>query len=341
VVPATSRFSCPDIGLLRRCQDRAKSGNTPDIATPRPGVNHFARHARTCAWGSSRTTRGDAEAGLGPRAPGGKGCREGLGRSGTDWLRSARFASQAACQQIPADKVTKGCTVADFGTQRMNMVESQVRPSDVTDRHLMRVMQGLAREDFIPAWGRSVAYADEDVAVTRAAGGHGARHLLAPRVLAKLIQAAEVAASDRVLDVGCATGYSTAVLAGLASDVTGLEEDAGLAGSARAALQVVKSGATIQFGPLAHGWSAGAPYDVILLNGSIPAVPTSLLDQLRDGGRLVAIVTGASGAGRTQDTVTGTALVYTKRGVTISSRIVFDAGAPRLPGFGHVPGFVF
>jgi protein-L-isoaspartate(D-aspartate) O-methyltransferase len=223
-------------------------------------------------------------------------------------------------------------SVADFDMQRLNMVESQVRPSDVTDRRLMRAMLDLPREAFVPVWARAIAYSDEDVAVSRNRGGRPARTMLAPRTLAKLIQAAEVQGGDRVLDIGCATGYSTAVLAHLAGEVIGLEEDVDLAVAARAALQAARlTNARIEQGALPQGWVAAAPYDVILMNGGVSEVPGNLLAQLKDGGRLVAVITRSGNF--------GTARVQTKRGGASSQKTAFDAGASPLPGFEAVAAF--
>lgn len=224
--------------------------------------------------------------------------------------------------------------VTDFDTQRLNMVESQVRPSDVTDRHLMRAMSAVPRELFVPPASRSIAYADEDIRVTPGSAGAAPRALLAPRVLAKLIQAAEIVDTDRVLDIGCATGYSTALLSRLAAEVIGLEADETLAASARAALVTLSiSSARIEHGPLNKGWPAAAPYDVILLNGAVPAVPAALLQQLAEGGRLVAIVTDKG--------MLGSVKVHVKRGAATSVRAAFDAGAHILPGFDISTGFRF
>ena len=224
--------------------------------------------------------------------------------------------------------------MADFGTQRLNMVESQVRPSDVTDRRLMHAMLDLPRELFVPDWGRAVAYADENVPVSHGTSRLASRTLLAPRTLAKLIQSAEIQVGDRVLDIACATGYSSAVLSRLADEVVGLEEDTVLAAAARETLQFLKiSNVRIEQGALAQGWPAGAPYDVILMNGGLSDVPHGLLSQVKDGGRLACIL---SRAGRF-----GTAQVHTKRGASVGSRIVFDAWAPGLPGFEAAPVFSF
>lgn len=220
--------------------------------------------------------------------------------------------------------------LADFGTQRLNMVESQVRPSDVTDRRLMRAMLDLPREQFVPEWGRAVAYADEDVPVSHSPS----RTLLAPRTLAKLIQAAEIQAGDRALDIGCATGYSSAVLSRLAVSVIGLEEEISLVAAARETLSTLGIvNVRIEQGSLPKGWAADAPYDVILVNGGIPDVPNELQAQLKEGGRLVCILTGAGQF--------GTAQVHTKSGISVGARIVFDAGAPQLAGFDRATEFSF
>lgn len=226
--------------------------------------------------------------------------------------------------------------MTDFGTQRLNMVESQVRPSDVTDRYLMAAMQGLAREQFMPDWSRALAYADGDAPVARTERGIPSRYLLAPRTLAKLVQAAAIGTRDTVLDVGCASGYSTALLARMAASVVGLEVDAALAGSGRDALAAAKiTNAVIEIGPLASGWAGKAPYDVIVLNGAVPAVPAALIAQLAEGGRLVAVVTGEGGSRM------GKAVLLTKRGEAAGQRVLFDAGAPQLPGFEVGGGFTF
>jgi len=152
-------------------------------------------------------------------------------------------------------------------------------------------------------------------------------------VLAKLIQAAAVGEGERVLDVGCATGYSCAIFAKLAHAVVGLEEDAGLAETATRTLAAVHADSVkVAIGRLAEGWPRQAPYDVILLNGSTEVPPQALLDQLADGGRLVAVV-GRDPIGR------GT--VYQRSGTHVSAYPEFDAVAPLLPGFAKPAAFVF
>jgi protein-L-isoaspartate(D-aspartate) O-methyltransferase len=152
-------------------------------------------------------------------------------------------------------------------------------------------------------------------------------------VLAKLLQVSGVGETDRVLDVGCATGYSTALLARLAASVTGLEDDAILARQATEALAAAGvDNARIVAGPLTRGFRDGAPYDLIVMEGSSEIVPEMLMGQLKDGGRLVCVL----GGGRS-----GKAMLYRRVDNELSGRPVFDAAAPLLPGFVKSPAFVF
>jgi protein-L-isoaspartate(D-aspartate) O-methyltransferase len=215
----------------------------------------------------------------------------------------------------------------DFALQRKNMVESQVRPSDITDRRIIRAMLDVAREKFCPAASAATAYMDLDVKVSPT------RYLTATRVLAKLIQGLDVAETDHVLIVGGATGYTSAIMARLAAKVTALEADAGLAATlAQNVAELGLSNVLTATGALASGHAAGAPYDAILVDGAVADVPLALLDQLRDGGRLVAVV----GVGRV-----GRITRWQRRGSAVSNRIFGDAGAPALPGFEKAAAFVF
>jgi protein-L-isoaspartate(D-aspartate) O-methyltransferase len=223
-----------------------------------------------------------------------------------------------------------------FERQRLAMVESQVRPSEVTDRRLLAALRTLPREEFVPPALRDLAYMDGSIEVYPSTDGAPARFLLAPVVLARLVQLAAVEPSDRVLDVGCATGYSTAVLARLCRSVIGLEPEPELADAAKHALDALSiSNAEIVEAPLASGYGEGGPYDVILLNGSVPAVSEALFGQLKDGGRLAAVVTGTNSASQ------GRAYLFVKVGEEASGVPQFDAGAKPLPGFAPTPGFVF
>jgi protein-L-isoaspartate(D-aspartate) O-methyltransferase len=218
----------------------------------------------------------------------------------------------------------------DFAAARRMMVDGQVRTSDVTDQRIIAAMLDVPREQFVPAQNAALAYLDLDVAVTAT---QPVRRLLKPMVLAKLIQAAEIGPRDRVLDVGCATGYSTALLARLAQHVVALEQDPDLARAARQNLATLAASVEVVTGALPDGWRAGAPYDVILLNGAAEVVPERLLAQLADGGRLVGVV----GRGPATKAVRYLAASGTK----VSPVPIFDAAAPALPGFTEALAFVF
>jgi protein-L-isoaspartate(D-aspartate) O-methyltransferase len=226
--------------------------------------------------------------------------------------------------------------MTDFAAARRMMVDGQVRTADVTDLRLLAAMLELPRERFFPDDKASLAYLDLDAPVS--APGQPVRRLLKPMVLAKLIQAAGIAASDHVLDVGCASGYSTALLSHLAGSVVGLEEDAALARQAADAMSWAGKSwadlpnAKIVTGPLAQGCAGEGPYDVILLQGSAEVIPPALFDQLKNGGRLIGVV------GRGPQ---GKAMFYRRADGDFSGRPVFDAAAAALPGFAKPPEFVF
>jgi protein-L-isoaspartate(D-aspartate) O-methyltransferase len=152
-------------------------------------------------------------------------------------------------------------------------------------------------------------------------------------VFARLLQAAAISETDHVLDVGCLTGYSAAVLARLAGSVVALEEDVALARAAGEAL--ARTGAanlSVVSGPLTAGWAQGAPYDAIVVEGASEVAPVTLLSQLKAGGRLVAVV----GSGPL-----GKATIYRMAGGHATAQTLFDAAAPLLPGFVKPPAFVF
>ncbi len=223
--------------------------------------------------------------------------------------------------------------MTDSNAQRLNMVESQVRPSDVTDRRIIRAMLNVPREKFVPEMLASTAYMDVDVPVEAAQAPGAGRYLLAPRVMAKLLQAAGLEADMKVLDVGCATGYSTAIIAALAKDVWALESSAGLVSGAQRVLGHLGVGnVQVVQGPLEAGLAAQGPFDAIVLNGAVAVPPSALLEQLKDGGRLVGIM--AEG-------YFGQACLWRRSGKQIDRQVVFDAGAHPLPGFAAKAEFVF
>jgi protein-L-isoaspartate(D-aspartate) O-methyltransferase len=215
----------------------------------------------------------------------------------------------------------------DFAAARRMMVDCQVRTSDVTDLRLIAAMLTVPRERFAPKASAELAYLDADLPV------EAGRRLMKPMVLSKLLQAAEIGETDRVLIVGCATGYSAAVIEQLAGSVLALEQDPGLAQLAKDNLQALGArNAAVVTGPLVGGWPAAAPYDVILLDGAVEDVPQALLRQLKDGGRLVGVVGRAP---------LSKAMLFRSTGVESSSRLIFDATAPALPGFAKPLAFVF
>lgn len=223
--------------------------------------------------------------------------------------------------------------MTDFDIQRDNMVESQIRPADVTDRRILRAMQSLARESFIPASKKSLAYMDEDIEIREAGEDGPARFLAAPVVLARLIQLTQVEENDLVLDVGCGTGYSSALLASIAGAVVGLDDSEDLTKLATRNLQEMGiDNAAFVHGPLKDGCAGEGPFDVIVLNGGVPEPGDQLTGQLKDGGRLVCII---------QDGIVGRATRFVKRGETVARSQAFDASLPPLPGFEKDVGFVF
>ncbi len=221
--------------------------------------------------------------------------------------------------------------MTDFAAARRMMVDGQVRTSDVTDLRIISAMLEVPREKFVAAADADLAYLDLDVPAARDAGGGAPRRLLKPMVLAKLLQAAAVRDTDHVLDVGCATGYSSAVLGRLAHSVVALEQDPALARRAGEVLASVKAHhVSIMTGPLTEGWAAKGPYDLILIEGAIEVLPQALRAQLKENGRLLAIMAG---------TPPGCAMLY--RAGQGEGWPLFDAAAPLLPGFVKPPSFVF
>ncbi len=221
----------------------------------------------------------------------------------------------------------------DFAQARRMMVDGQIRTSDVTDPAIIAAMLELPRERFAPDGKAALAYLDLDLPLTQPEAGRPARGALKPMVLAKLVQAADVAATDRVLVVGAGTGYSAALLGRLAASVVALEEDESLARVARATLASLgAANVTVETGPLAAGAPKAAPFDVILVEGSVERIPQELLGQLADGGRLVCVKrTGPAGKGT----------LYLRTANAVSERPVFDAWAVPLAAFAAPRAFVF
>jgi protein-L-isoaspartate(D-aspartate) O-methyltransferase len=211
------------------------------------------------------------------------------------------------------------------------MVDCQVRPSDVTDLRIIDAMLAVPREAFVPDGKRPIAYLDLDIDV--AADGKAKRHLIKPAVLAKMIQAAAISGNDRVLVVGCATGYSAAVVAYIAKEVFATEPDPALAATAKATLAGLGL-ANVTVGPAepAEGDRAHAPYDVIVLDGATEIEPQRLYEQLRMGGRLVGVFATSQPPRAT---------LVARSPADYGSRVLFDASAPVLPGLERLPAFTF
>ncbi len=218
--------------------------------------------------------------------------------------------------------------MSNFAAARRHMVDSQIRTNRVTDPLVIGAVEEIPRERFVDKTLEGVAYLDEDLPIAPG------RNLMEPMVFSRLAQALEIGSDDVVLDVGCANGYSSAVLARLASTVVALETDSGLAARASATLlELGIDNVVVVEGPLADGHAAQAPYDAILVGGMVSEVPRALQDQIAEGGRLCAVIGADRGPGR--------ATLMVKRGGIISRRTIFDAAVPALPGFETEPGFVF
>ena len=212
--------------------------------------------------------------------------------------------------------------------QRTNMIEGQLRPNKVTDPLLLDVVAEVPREEFVPEEFKAVAYVDEAIDI-----GNG-RSLMEPMVLVRLIQALEIKPDEIVLDIGAGTGYAAAILSRLAGTVVVVEEIPALSYIAMAQLQKLgRDNVAVITNPLAAGYATHAPYDAILVEGGVQEVPESLLAQINEGGRLVAVEYGKGPMGQ--------AKLWQRTGGVLSARPLFDAGVDLLPGFAAKPGFVF
>ena len=223
--------------------------------------------------------------------------------------------------------------MADFVALRDAMVDSQIRTVEVGEKRVLDAFRSVPRERFVPGRQRTLAYSDEHLLIKAAGPGAPARYLLGPAVLARLVQAAEIAPSAIVLDLGAGSGYGAAILSRLANSVVALEPDADLAALATENLESAEiSNVAVLSEPLAGGFPDRAPYDAILIEGAVDEVPAALLEQLKDGGRLVAMVGRGQAAAGT---------VYLRSDGAVSSRTLFNARAETLPGFERANGFVF
>ncbi|MFK7752750.1 MAG: protein-L-isoaspartate O-methyltransferase [Sedimentitalea sp.] len=209
--------------------------------------------------------------------------------------------------------------MTDFAARRRMMVDTQVRPSDVTKFPIIDAMLSVPREVFVPDAQREAAYADATLDL-----GDG-RVLVEPRTLAKMLDAVDVSNDELVLDIGCGYGYSSAIVARMAQAVVAVEEDADIAQEAQSLLSGIGAdNVVLHAGPLAEGAAEHGPYDVILVQGGVENVPAAITDQLKDGGRIACLY---------MDGALGSLRVGYKSANRISWRFEFNAGAPVLAGF--------
>ena len=218
----------------------------------------------------------------------------------------------------------------DYTAARNNMVDGQIRPNRVTDPRVLTALRTLPREQFVPAALAPVAYVDEDVPL-----GNG-RVLMEPLIVARLVQMARVRAGEKVLVVGSGTGYGAALMAACGGEVSALEEDDTLMAIALRVLPRVAPGVRLVDGRLAAGLPASAPWDVIMIEGAVTAIPPALAGQLAPGGRLVTVVMQAGAPG-------GQAVLAEAIGPggALRSRAMFDSGTALLPSLRPAPAFVF
>lgn len=209
--------------------------------------------------------------------------------------------------------------MSDFATRRTMMVDTQIRPSDVTKFPIIDAMLSVPREAFVPRPLREAAYVGENLDLG------GGRVILEPRTLAKMLDSLDISGGELVLDIGAAFGYSSAVIARMAQAVVAVEENADMVAEAQTILS--EQGADnviLHEGPLAAGAPEHGPYDVIVVQGGVEQIPDDLLEQLKDGGRIACVFS---------DNALGVVRVGYKIDGDISWRYAFNAGAPVLPGF--------
>lgn len=216
----------------------------------------------------------------------------------------------------------------DFATARRNMVDCQLRPNRVTEPRLIEAMSTIPRERFVPKQRQAIAYIDEDVEIAPG------RYLMEPVSAARIVDAAAIEPEDSILVVPAGTGYLAAVAGRLGGAAFALESDPELVQRmSEVFTDLALDNTVIVTGEHAAGWPKESPYDVILIDGSVPEVPQTLFDQLAEGGRLVTVLGGTDRVGRIA--------LYGKRNGVVSHREMYDAMVQPAPGFEKEPGFVF
>jgi protein-L-isoaspartate(D-aspartate) O-methyltransferase len=248
-----------------------------------------------------------------------------------DTLRAAGY--RLADRKSRGPEGSRHFMPADFAALRRTMVERQVRTFDVRDQAVIARMLAVPREKFLPENLATLAYSDVALDLPGSAGGTP-RRLLPPLIFARMLQAGVVGPQDRVLDVGGATGYSAAVLGGLALSVIALESDADFAAKAGACLAGEPMPVKVVQGDLTRPPPGQGPFDLVFINGAVEANFEGLLDALAPGGRLITIFREAGLVSR--------AVRFDRDDLgEIGRRSLFDAPAPTLHGFEKAPAFVF
>ena len=239
----------------------------------------------------------------------------------------ARLPPARPCAiNVPKPRHRSDPPLPDFATRRTMMVDNQIRPSDVTRFPIIEAMLHVPREAFVPESRREAAYLGENLYLAPG------RVILDPRTLGKFLESFDLRPGERALDLGTGHGYAAAVLERLGAEVVAVEEDPALAQAAAAALAAEGAArARVHQGPLTEGAPAFAPYDVILIEGAVEAVPEAILAQLAEDGRIGAIFAEEN---------LGIARIGRKEAGVVSWRYAFNAGAPVLPGFARAAAFV-
>ena len=215
----------------------------------------------------------------------------------------------------------------DFELARRNMVDSQIRTNEVSDPLVIEAIGKVPRERFLPTARQSQAYVDEDVPVAEG------RWLMEPMVTARLLQLADVQRTDHALVVPCGSGYMAAVLSHMAGSIVAVEEDGKVRdGASKLLAELGADTVAVVSGSVADGYAGQSPYDVIAFDGAVSDIPQSILAQLGDGGRCVAMV---------QNGPVGRATLVQRTGEAFGRRAEFDASVPVLPEFAAKPGFAF
>ena len=213
----------------------------------------------------------------------------------------------------------------NFKEMRKAMVVSQLRTTDVSDPRIIAAMSHVAREDFVPAASRSVAYSDRGVAI-----GEG-RSLNAPLATGRLLNTAELSQDDNVLLIGAATGYTAAVVAPLVGSVVAVEQSSKLATKAKSNLSMLDN-VRVEQGNHGEGFAKDAPYSIIIIDGIADTIPTMLTDQLAEAGRLVGAV---------MDKGVARLVIGHKAGGVVGYQYFADCGGTTLPGFEQAKSFSF